>query len=66
MEFIVKMLIALVELVPLLCFGCIAMAVMIGSVLYMCAVSFLQLITHPFLHKRCKSCGLCCESACNV
>jgi hypothetical protein len=66
MEFIVKMLIALVELVPLLCFGCIAMAVMIGSVLYMCAVSFLQLITRPFLRKRCKSCGLCCESACNV
>jgi hypothetical protein len=66
MEIIVNLLIALVELVPLLCFGCIAMAVMIASVLYMCLVSFLKFITYPLLNKRCKLCGLRCESASEV
>jgi hypothetical protein len=66
MELIVKLLIALVELVPLLCAGCVAMAVMIVSVIYMCVASFLKFITRPLLHKRCKSCGLRCESACNA
>jgi hypothetical protein len=51
MELIVKLLISAIEFIPLLCFGCMAMAVMIASVLYMFAMALLKLIFSPFKMK---------------